>query len=194
MCGRYYIEEENAPEEIIRIIDRMQRLSMDGKAVKTAGEIFPNNTVPVIAGNRKGSPDVFAMKWGYHLNSKLIINARSETARNKELFRDGINQRRCLIPANAYYEWEHLPSSVIKYEISLKNHLVFYFAGIYRFERNEPVFCILTKKANEQIQAFHPRMPVVFTGKDSQRWLDINGTNTDELVENSLSQMQLRKV
>ena len=86
MCGRYYIEEENTPGEISRIIDRMQRLSLNGKAVKTAGEIFPNAAVPVIAGNRKGNPDVFAMKWGYHLNSRLIINARSETVRNKELF------------------------------------------------------------------------------------------------------------
>ena len=193
MCGRYYIEEENTPGEISRIIDRMQRLSLNGKAVKTAGEIFPNAAVPVIAGNRKGNPDVFAMKWGYHLNSRLIINARSETVRNKEMFQDGIKQRRCLIPASAYYEWEHLSSSVVKYEISPKNHPVFYFAGLYRFEKNEPVFCILTKKANEQIQAFHPRMPVMFTGKDCQRWLDV-GTNTDELIENSLSQMMLRKV
>ena len=76
MCGRYYIapdEEEEDWEEIIAILQRR------GETVKT-GEIFPSDTVPVIANSRSMRPTPFAMRWGYLLpNGKRVINARSES-------------------------------------------------------------------------------------------------------------------
>ena len=59
----------------------------------------------VTASNRKLEPQAFGMKWGYQLpDGKLIFNARSETAAQKVMFADGMRQRRCLIPADSYYE------------------------------------------------------------------------------------------
>ena len=103
MCGRYYIAEEDCAAELQKIIEQLNRR---GAEVKT-GEIYPTDTVPVLANNKSMVITPFAMKWGYTLpDGKQIINARSETAADKPLFRDGMLQRRCLIPATNYFEWE----------------------------------------------------------------------------------------
>ena len=103
MCGRYYIAEEDSAAELQEIIEQLNRR---GTEVKT-GEIYPTDTVPVLANNKSMVITPFAMKWGYTLpDGKQIINARSETAADKPLFRDGMQQRRCLIPATNYFEWE----------------------------------------------------------------------------------------
>ena len=103
MYGRYYIAEEDCAAELQKIIEQLNRR---GAEVKT-GEIYPTDTVPVLANNKSMVITPFAMKWGYTLpDGKQIINARSETAADKPLFRDGMLQRRCLIPATNYFEWE----------------------------------------------------------------------------------------
>ena len=100
MCGRYYIAEEDCAAELQKIIEQLNRR---GAVVKT-GEIYPTDTVPVLANNKSMVITPFAMKWGYTLpDGKQIVNARSETAADKPLFRDGMLQRRCLIPATNYF-------------------------------------------------------------------------------------------
>ena len=125
MCGRYYIapdEEEEDWEEIIAILQRR------GETVKT-GEIFPSDTVPVIANNRSMRPTPFAMRWGYLLpNGKRVINARSETAADRALFRDGMCQRRCLIPASNYFEWKRKAAGKVKYAIRPRQSGLMYMA------------------------------------------------------------------
>ena len=125
MCGRYYIapdEEEEDWEEIIAILQRR------GETVKT-GEIFPSDTVPVIANSRSMRPTPFAMRWGYLLpNGKRVINARSETAADRALFRDGMCQRRCLIPASNYFEWERKATGKVKYAIRPRQSGLMYMA------------------------------------------------------------------
>ncbi|MDY2834180.1 MAG: SOS response-associated peptidase, partial [Candidatus Aphodomonas sp.] len=84
MCGRYYIAEEDSAAELQEIIEQLNRR---GAEVKT-GEIYPTDTVPVLANNKSMVIAPFAMKWGYTLpDGKQIINARSETAADKPLFR-----------------------------------------------------------------------------------------------------------
>lgn len=83
MCGRYYIAEEDSAAELQEILEQLNRR---GAAVKT-GEIYPTDTVPVLANNKSLVITPFAMKWGYTLpDGKQIINARSETAADKTLF------------------------------------------------------------------------------------------------------------
>ena len=129
MCGRYYIapdEEEEDWEEIIAILQRRS------ETVKT-GDIFPSDTVPVIANSRSMRPTPFAMRWGYLLpNGKRVMNARSETAADRALFRDGMCQRRCLIPASNYFEWERKATGKVKYAIRPRQNGLMYMAGIYR--------------------------------------------------------------
>ena len=106
MCGRYYIPDEDSAAELQEIIEQINRRANAGPVVKT-GEIAPSDVAPVLANNRNLAATPFAMRWGYRLgNGKLLFNARSETADAKALFRDGMRQRRCLVPAAHYFEWE----------------------------------------------------------------------------------------
>ena len=129
MCGRYYIAEDDAAEELRQIIEAVNRRNPDAK---TGGEICPDDTVPVLANSPSLQPGAYAMHWGYTLpDGKLLFNARSETAAEKAIFKDGMAHRRCLIPATCYFEWEHRGKDKIKYAIALANNDMFYLAGIY---------------------------------------------------------------
>ena len=83
MCGRYYIDDGIDADELQEIIDTVNRRS-NVDQVKTSGEIFPTDTVPIIANSRVMAPSAFAMSWGYSLpDGKRIINARSETPKKR---------------------------------------------------------------------------------------------------------------
>ena len=83
MCGRYYIAEDDLSDELSRMIDELNRKKTP-EGLKTSGEIFPSDIVPVLANSRKQDVQPFAMRWGYAFpNGRPIINARSETAAQK---------------------------------------------------------------------------------------------------------------
>ena len=146
MCGRYYIDDGIDANELREIIDEVNRHS-NADQVKTSGEVFPTDTVPIIANSRAMVPSAFAMSWGYSLpDGKRIINARSETAEEKAMFRDGMAQRRCVVPATNYFEWERAGKQKTKYAIRPAGNGLMYMAGIYRVENGRPVFTILRQK------------------------------------------------
>lgn len=114
MCGRFFLADSDNSGELRGIIDQLNRR---GVTVKT-GEIFPTDTVPVLANNRNRCVMPFPMQWGYTLpDGRLLINARSETAGEKPLFQDAMRQHRCLIPATNYFELEKRGREKIKYAI-----------------------------------------------------------------------------
>ena len=102
----------------------------------------------------------------------LVFNARSETAAEKALFADGMKQRRCLIPADSYFEWEHLGKKKQKYEITPNGSAGFCLAGIYRIEQGIAVFSILTREPAESISFIHDRMPVILPTAAASDWLN----------------------
>lgn len=170
MCGRYYIAEEDCAAELQEIVEQLNRKEIK---VKT-GEIFPTDTVPVLANSRSMAIKPFAMEWGYTLpDGRRIINARSESASGKPLFRDGMQQRRCLIPATNYFEWEKRGKEKIKYAICPANSSMLYMAGIYRIENGKPVFSILTREPAENIAFIHDRMPVILPAEGTKDWLNV---------------------
>ena len=170
MCGRYYIEPD---EDDLRFQAAMEQLNRKAlmEGVKTAGEIFPTDTVPVIAPDRKREISAFAMTWGYNLNGRRVINARSEGAAQSPLFRDGFLHRRCIVPASYYFEWRRDGKRSVKYAIR-PEHGKLYMAGVYRLEGIVPVFAILTRPASHSVMPVHDRMPVILTGGAADEWLD----------------------
>lgn len=169
MCGRYFVDRAESPEDLARIIDALNR---KGQIVKT-GEIFPSDPVPVIANSRAMQPAAFAMSWGYQIpGGSLIINARSETAAERPLFRDGMRHRRCLLPASRYFEWEKRPGGKIKYAIRPSDPGLFYLAGLYRIEGDRASCTILTRPVAEQISFIHDRMPVLLPPEAVGDWLN----------------------
>ena len=109
MCCRYWADESLELRAIVEEMNRSVLVSRWQKtaAIKTYGEIYPTDVVPVIAPDRSGSRAVFPMKWGFTGRS-LLINARSETAGSKPTFKESWERRRCIVPASWYFEWEHL--------------------------------------------------------------------------------------
>ena len=109
MCGRFWIEPEDTAEELAQLLTGLES-AMQTKApgfTLPRGEIRPGDLAAVIAPNRQRVPAVFAMRWGFPMDKRLIINARSETAPARPMFSQSMKMRRCLIPASAYFEWDH---------------------------------------------------------------------------------------
>ena len=133
------------------------------------------------------------MKWGYQLpDGKLIFNTRSETAAQKGMFSDGMRQRRCLVPADSYYEWQKTGQKKQKYEISPSDLDGFFLAGIYRVEQGRPVFSILTKEPVESIAFIHNRMPVILPNEAMSDWLNPR-FNGSEILVHALGDMTYQK-
>lgn len=186
MCGRFHVPEAESTQMLRSILEYLEHRNVK---VKT-GEIFPGDVAAVVARNRRLEPRPFAMGWGYHLsNGKLLINARSETAAEKAIFADGIRQRRCLIPADHYFEWEKKADGKIKYTIEPKHSEEFFLAGIYRIEEGKPVFVVLTRDAADGIAFIHKRMPVILPREAAMEWLNSN-SHGDEILKTALVDME----
>ncbi len=193
MCGRYYIAEDDLSDELSRIIDELNRKKTP-EGLKTSGEIFPSDIVPVLANSRKQDVQPFAMRWGYAFpNGRPIINARSETAAQKPMFKDGMRQRRCVIPASHYFEWERHGAARTKYAIRPAHADTLYLAGIYHLENHDgvivPAFTILTRDAASGIVFIHPRMPVLLPADAAPDWLN-PGYNAEEVIAAALTDME----
>ncbi len=188
MCGRFYVPEDASIQMIRAIVERLEHRNVK---VKT-GDVFPGDMAAVVASNRQMQPQPFAMEWGYHLaDGKRIINARSETASRKAMFADGIRQRRCLIPAQHYYEWEKSGSKKVKYAIEPEGADGFFLAGIYRMEAGKPVFAILTRDAAEGIAFIHERMPVILPNEAAEDWLNPK-YHGEDILNAAMTQMQFK--
>ena len=170
MCGRYYIEiDEDELQDIVDAVEKESRGSGEQLTIKTSGEVFPTDVVPVQTGLKQYQ----AMKWGFvSYNGKPVINARSETAAEKPMFKQAMQERRCLIPAGGYFEWQKSGAKRIKYRFHIPGSPL-YFAGCYRQEKNSPGcnFVILTRQAPSGIDAIHDRMPVIIPHDRINAWL-----------------------
>lgn len=110
-------------------------------------------------------------------NSGRLINARSEGIEAKPSFRVPIRKRRCLVPADSFYEWRTVGKDKQPYRILLENRDLMVFAGIwdvwYHGDYGLKTFSILTTAANEDVADIHNRMPVLLTNTEEQRrWLE----------------------
>lgn len=132
------------------------------------------------------------MRWGFQNDviSKnemaLCINARSETIFEKMNFKNAILSRRCILPADSFYEWGKYGKAKIPYRILPFDGSVLFMAGIWKtFEHNQSLysaFVIVTTVASEDLSDLHNRMPVLLdTPKKRESWLSA-GTPTVELV------------
>lgn len=169
MCGRYYIPDAEEAAEIRKIIAEIDK-KYSNKPYKT-GEIRPTNTVPILTDS---GADL--MSWGFpRYGSKgVVINARSETAADKRMFSKALRERRCVIPAGGFYEWQKKDATKPKDKflfISNKDELM-YMAGVYTPHEDEDKFVILTRDANISIADIHDRMPVVIYKQEIEDWIN----------------------
>ncbi|MCD8028044.1 MAG: SOS response-associated peptidase [Erysipelotrichaceae bacterium] len=108
------------------------------------------------------------MPWGYSIYNKKVINTRSETVKEMKLFHNDIIYRRCLIPAQGFYEKDENKHT---FAFESKSQKTLLLAGIYNIN-NE--VSIMTTQANEVMKPIHHRMPLMITETQMDRWLRDN--------------------
>jgi putative SOS response-associated peptidase YedK len=177
MCGRYYVESSDSEiKEIAKKAEANAKALYKGITLKTSGEIFPTDTVPV-----QTKDGFFPMKWGFATGKRLLINARFETFTEKPTFK---NCERCLIPASGYFEWKQGSNPKEKYAFSRADETL-YLAGLYREGKDSPVseFVILTRDATGVAADIHHRMPVIVQKKRIDDWFSGAFDSADSLTE-----------
>lgn len=183
MCGRFYIDEESNQEllNIIRNLDKRLAASGQPRTIKT-GEVFPSDTVPVIAGS-DNKCTYEAMTWGFMSPSakRPVINARSESAHEKPMFSQSLLTQRVVIPASGFFEWDH-SSDKEKYYFTDKNGTLLYMAGMYRYYEAQPRFVILTTAANACMEPYHDRMPVLLEKDEVASYL-LSPSDTNQYLK-----------
>lgn len=165
MCGRFYIDDETARE-----IEKIAR-KIDREAAKM-GDVHPTEPALVL---RASKDEVVSqvLKWGYEAIGKsgVIFNARSESVREKPMFRYDYETRRCIIPAKKFYEWKKLGNKEKeKYDFFADGEIL-YLAGIYHKNPEGDQFTILTREAEGCMQEIHNRMPLILMAEDIEKWL-----------------------
>ena len=121
--------------------------------------------------------------------SKPLINARGETLLEKPSFRNAIKRRRCLIPADGYYEWlGDVPGKKIPYFIHRPDHGLFAFAGLWEHwlgvDGSElETVAIITTAPNAAIGQIHDRMPVVIHPENFVPWLDVTNVGGEKAMQ-----------
>lgn len=123
-----------------------------------------------------------------------MINARAETLAEKPSFRDAFARRRCLIPADGFYEWKTEGGRKQPYRITRRDGAPFAFAGLWErwigLEQRQTIesCSIITTGANDLLKPIHHRMPVILAAPDFDAWLDPGrvGTKPGEAVQNLL--------
>lgn len=135
------------------------------------GEIYPTNQAPIL---QQDSSQIIPelCTWGFpRFHAKgVIINARSETADERPMFRKSLHMRRCVIPSTGFFEWSQDEQNV-KYRFTMPNQEVLYMAGIYNEFKGEKRFAILTTAANLSISDVHNRMPVILPRDKIEDWI-----------------------
>ena len=171
MCGRYTFYTDQELREVDEIIQKISD-DINREKMKT-GEIFPTNLAPILLpSEQEPSRDnqVRLLTWGFpnFAGKGVVINARSETAREKPMFRSSLAKRRCVIPSTGFFEWNREKR---KFLFRLPEDGMLYMAGLYNSFEGEDRFVILTTEANDSISDVHDRMPVVLSRQEIRPWL-----------------------
>lgn len=178
MCGRYTIT--------VTLDELMLRYEIEGDLTpfhKPRYNVSPSQRVPAIIRdgqrNRLGE-----LRWGlipeWAKEEKLKVptfNARAETLKQKPMFRVPFQRKRCLIPADSFFEWKKTEEGKQPMRIMLKSKELFSMAGLYdtwiREDGTKISSCtVITTSPNDVLQEIHDRMPVILHREDESLWLD----------------------
>lgn len=165
MCGRYMFQPDRNPE-----IKRIYQLAIDNGYDPKTGEVFPTDeTALIIAGQKQ--VQVVGMNWGFpgFKAGQSIINARSETVMQKQMFADSFQKRRCVYPTTGFFEWN---KSKQKYKFNFSNDPeTLFIAGCYNYFDNVPRSILFTTQPNESMIKVHDRMPLILSKSQINAWI-----------------------
>jgi len=188
MCGRY------------RLSRRKQAVAEYFESASEEEEWSPRYNIaptqPVVTVRQTGASRILSMmRWGLvpswasdiSIGSRLI-NGRSETVLERPAFRDSFRTRRCLIPADGFYEWKKTGKQRQPFHFGMKDNALFAFAGVWDRWRSPAgqvleSCSILTTAPNKLLADVHDRMPVILPRLHYQTWLTAPAAEAERLAE-----------
>jgi putative SOS response-associated peptidase YedK len=181
MCGRYTLtSQEGLIEDLEAALDPE---APKNEWWKPRFNVAPTQPAPVVT-LREGVRTLEMMRWGLvpFWGSKpgarppLMINARVESVQSNRIFRDALERKRCLVPADGFFEWLHEGKEKHPIWMHPHPHRFVAFAGLWARAKTDKgelrSFTIITGPPNELARAFHDRMPIVLDRNAWTAWLD----------------------
>jgi len=182
MCGRYTLTRH---EDVTEDLQASLGMSVAGNEWwKPRYNVAPTQPAPVII-LENGKRTVEMMRWGLvpfwatepGKKAPLMINARAENLHAKQFFREALKSKRCLVPADGFFEWKQAGKIPQPIYFHPKSHELFAFAGLWARARTakgelQLSFTIITGKPNDLVRPIHNRMPVVLDRSTHAAWLD----------------------
>lgn len=190
MCGRFaFYSAAEAVNALFGVDD-------ESLSVRPQYNIAPTDPAAVVREDEQGERRLSMLRWGlvpfWAKDAKIgarMINARAETVAEKPAFRAAFKQRRCVVPADGYYEWHTEAGVKTPWYIARRDGAPMGFAGLWETWRDgegaDPLetFTILTTASSGRIAGLHDRMPVVVDERLADAWLGGPGeTDVDELL------------
>ena len=188
MCSRYSL---TSPPEAVRAYFGYG----DTPNFPARYNVAPTQPIPVVCIDKEGARRFRLMRWGllpsFVKDPKkfpTLINARSEEVLTKPSFRNAMRWRRCLIPADGFYEWTGPKSARRPFLLRPREPRLIAFAGLYERWRDGEggevdTVAILTCPANRTVTPLHDRMPVVLSPEHFAAWLDVKTTTAEAAAE-----------
>ena len=192
MCGRFVLISPT--DDLVAEFSIVDRPNLFPRY-----NIAPTTPVLVLLGD---GPGVTHMRWGLipawvkdPAKFTLLINARSETVAEKPSFRNAFRRRRCIVPADGFYEWRRQDGSKQPYFIHRADGRLMAMAGIWESwmgpnGEEQDTVALLTTAANEDIAAIHDRMPVILERDNYMRWMttpEVEVTSLADLLRPSMN-------
>ncbi|MGH6680971.1 MAG: SOS response-associated peptidase [Bradyrhizobium sp.] len=186
MCGRFVIT--TPPEALRQIFGYVEQPNFPPRH-----NIAPTQPVPVVIAEN-GVRHVRLMRWGlmpYWVKDPrqfpLLINARLEGILDKPAFKNGIRRRRCLVPADGYYEWQGSAPRKRPFFVYRRDRQPFGLAALaetWMGPNGEEVdtVAVVTSPASRERAALHPRVPVTIEARDFERWLDCRNDDVERAM------------
>ncbi len=174
MCGRYRRRSDKQRiAEAFSISVGLEELYLDPE-----DDIAPGSMQPVVCINQDGERQIELMRWGFKLPDRLLFNARSEGIEHANFWKESFSKRRCIIPADSFYEWQKVKSGKKpKYEFTVPGRQLLGMAGLWALWKNpktdewEPTFSIITGDANTLMKPVHDRQPNILEPGDYAEYL-----------------------
>ena len=187
MCGRYSLTAS-----LQELAERFE-FDSDQEIFQPRYNIAPTQQVLTVVGGETRRAGF--MRWGLIPSwskggptSRPLINARAETVAEKPAFRGSLRNRRCLVPADGFYEWQKVAGAKRPMRVTMRSGEPFAFAGLWSMgsdsEGNRISSCaIITTAANDVLKPIHHRMPVILAQEVEDLWLDPSLDDSDELTQ-----------
>ncbi len=188
MCGRFTLTV--SARVLAKVFDAPEIADIEPRY-----NIAPTQMVVIVRAAEGGGREMNTVRWGlipsWAKEAKIgarLINARGETAASKPSFRAAVKSRRCLIPADGFYEWMKTGAAKQPYLIRFTDHRLFAFAGLWERWRpadGEPIesCTIITTTPNDLVSEIHDRMPVILSPSSYTEWLAPNQPNPSRLEQ-----------